>query len=322
MADEERNIVVDFMLKIFGKKSNKKSDREILELEVSEPVDCLCDFTFNFHWQHKGEKLDPSWEVPGTNIRFGDVVNHLKNGGDVRIYGDSGHRLASSMGVDLQYFGGSGKDVSVGDIYVSGDVDTRMGISMTRGNIYVKGKVKEPMGNLVEVKSNEKGYKKFRSITDIVTNGRGEDQLIGCSFAGRRFIIDDNTVKDTVGARLDMDTDILMKGDVDLSTGILMRKGTVIIKGNGGKNTGALLNGGSVIIDGNTDDFTAIDMIKGTIIINGNAGKFLAANKKSGVILAHKGSPIPPTKEKSLSNNDRSLIIRNGFNPQGFKKFE
>ena len=36
------------------------------------------------------------------------------------------------MGVDLQYFGGSGNDISVGDIYVEGDVDTRMGISMTR----------------------------------------------------------------------------------------------------------------------------------------------------------------------------------------------
>ncbi len=34
----------------------------------------------------------------------------------------AGHRLASSMGVDLQYFQGTGKDISVGDIYVEGNV--------------------------------------------------------------------------------------------------------------------------------------------------------------------------------------------------------
>ncbi len=105
--------------------------------------------------------------------------------------------------------------------------------------------------------------------------------MVGCQFAGKKFIIDDGTVKDTVGARLDADAEIIKKGDVDLSTGILMRRGTVRINGNAGKNTGALLNGGTLIINGNTDDFTAIDMIKGTIIVNGNAGKFLAANKKN-----------------------------------------
>ncbi len=310
------------MFKIFGRKSEDKEEREILEIEVTEPVDCLCDFTFNFHWQHKGEKLDPKWKIPGNALTFGEVVEHLKNNGNVRINGNAGHRLASSMGVDLQYFGGSGEDVPVGDIYVEGDIDTRMGISMTRGNIYVKGVVKEPMGNMVEVKSRQKGYRQFRSITDIVTNGTGGDKLIGCQFAGKKFIVDDGSIKDTVGARLDVDVDIVKKGDVDLSTGILMRKGTVRINGNAGKNTGALLNGGTLIINGDTDDFTAIDMIKGTIIVNGNAGKFLAANKKSGIILAKNGSPIPPAEEKTLQNADQQLLIAQGFNPTGFKKFE
>lgn len=310
------------MFKIFGRKSDDKGERELLEIEVTEPVDCLCDFTFNFHWQHKGEKLDPSWKIPGNDLTFGEVVEHLKNTGDVRINGDAGHRLSSSMGVDLQYFGGTGNDLPVGEVYVEGDIDTRMGISMTRGSIYVKGNIKEPMGNLVEVKSNQKGYRQFRSITDIITNGLGGSKLIGCQFAGNKFIIDDGTVKDTVGARLDVDMEIIKKGDVDLSTGILMRKGTVRIQGNAGKNTGALLNGGTVIIDGDTDDFTAIDMIKGTIIINGDAGKFLAANKKTGIILAKNGSPIPPAEEKTLQSADQQLLIAQGFNPSGFKKFE
>ena len=310
------------MFKIFSRKSEDNNEREFLEIEVIEPVDCLCDFTFNFHWQHKGEKLDPSWKIPGNELTFGEVVEHLKSHGNIRIKGDAGHRLASSMGVDLQYFGGTGQDIPVGDIYVEGNVDTRMGISMTRGSIYVNGNVKEPMGNLVEVESNQKGYRQFRSITDIVTNGLGKDRLKGCQLTGKKLIIDDGTVKDTVGARLDVDALIMNNGDVDLSTGILMRKGTVRIKGSAGKNTGALLNGGTVIIDGNTDDFTGIDMIKGTIIINGNSGKFLAANKKNGKILAKNGSPLPPAQEKNLQNIDQQLLIAQGFNPTGFKKFE
>ncbi len=310
------------MFKIFGRKSDEKGEEEFLEIAVTEPVDCMGDFTFNFHWQHQGEKLDPSWKIPGNDLTFGEVVEHLKNGGNVRINGDAGHRLGSSMGVDLQYFGGSGSDLPVGDIYVEGDVDTRMGISMTRGSIYVKGQVKEPMGNVVEVKSRQNGYRQFRSITDIVSNGLDGDKVIGCQFAGKKFIIHDGTVKDTVGARLDVDVDIVKKGDVDLSTGILMRQGSVRIQGNTGKNTGALLNGGTIIIEGNTDDFTAIDMIKGTIIVNGDAGKFLAANKKNGMILAKKGSPIPPASEKPLQSEDQQLLISNGFNPHDFKKFE
>jgi formylmethanofuran dehydrogenase subunit C len=308
------------MFKIFGNKSSK--ERNFLEVEVEEPIDCLCDFTFNFHWQHKGEKLDPSWEIPGTNLTFGTVVEHLKTGGDVRIQGDAGHRLCSSMGVDLQYFGGGGQDIPVGDVFVEGDIDTRMGISMTRGSIFVKGKVKEPIGNLLEVKSNQKGYRQFRSITDILTNGLNKDKLIGANLSGNTLQISDNTVKDTVGARLNVDAKIVMEGNVDLSTGILMRSGIVRINGNAGKNTGALLNGGTLIINGKTDDFSAIDMISGIIIVNGDAGKFLAANKKSGHVLAKKGSPIPPTKENVLDVNDRNLLLSQGFNPQGFKKFK
>ena len=244
------------MLKIFGRKKSKEPKRELLELEAPEPVDCLCDFTFNFHWQHNGEKLDPTWKIPNNDYTFGELVEHLKNRGDVCINGDVGHRLSSSMGVDLKYFGGSGNDIPVGDVYVDGNVDTRMGISMTRGYIYVKGIVKEPMGNLVEVKSDVNGYQKFRSITDIIHNGLDGDKLEGCNLIGDKLLIDDGTVKDTVGARLNHDAEIIMNGNVDLSTGILMRKGTVRINGTAGKNTGALLNGGIVIIDGNTDDFT------------------------------------------------------------------
>ena len=193
------------MFKIFGKKP-EHNERELLELEIEEPVDCLCDFTYNFHWQHKGEKLDPKWKVPGNSITFGELVEHLKNGGSVKIIGNVGHRLCSSMGINLVYFSGNGEELSVGDVYVDGDVDTRMGISMVMGNIYVSGHVSEPVGNILEVKSDVKGYKKFRSITDIVKHGLNEDIPVGFQIVGHKLIINDGMVKDTVGARVDVDT--------------------------------------------------------------------------------------------------------------------
>ncbi len=300
----------------------RKGDREnILEIEPDGPVDCIADFTYNFYWQQKGEELEPEDQIPGTGHTYRDIVEHLKNGGTLRILGDAGHRTCSSMGVDLKFFGGAGKAIDVGDVIIEGDVDTRMGISMLKGSIYVKGKVKEPIGNLIEVESDKKGYKKFRSITDIVTNGLQGKKLIGATFTGNRLIIDDRRVRDTIGARLDVEAQIIHKGNVDLSTGILMKRGIVKVDGNAGRNTGALLSGGTVIIDGNADDFTAIDMKSGTIIINGDGGKFLGAQRKGGTILAKSGKPVPPTFESELTEEDKQTLIRFGFNPHSFKKF-
>ena len=188
------------------KKEGNKPDS--LEITLRKPVDCLCDFTYNFHWQHNGEKLDPDWKVPDNNLTFGDLIEHLKKGSNLKINGNIGHRLCSSMGTDLVYFGGTGKEIPVGNVYVDGYVDTRMGISMTGGNIYVNGNISEPMGNILEVKSDLEGYRKFRSITDIVSNGLKEDKPLGFNLLGNKLIIDDESIKDTVGARLDVDFEI------------------------------------------------------------------------------------------------------------------
>jgi formylmethanofuran dehydrogenase subunit C len=266
--------------------------------------------------------MNPDENVPGNEHTFREVVEHLKKGQNIKILGEVGHRLCSSMGVNLQYFGGDGKDIEVGNVIIDGNVDSRMGISMARGSIYVKGKIKEPIGNLIELKSDLKDYRKFKSITDIVTNGLNGEKLIGGELSRKRLNIDDGIIRDTVGARLNIDSEIIHYGDVDLSTGILMRKGVVKVNGNAGKNTGALLNGGTVVINGKSDDFSAIEMKKGTLVINGNAGKFMGAQKKNGVILAKKGNPIPPTEQKNLEESDKQLLISLGVNPSGFLKFE
>jgi len=55
---------------------------------------------------------------------------------------------------------GTGRHHPVGDVIVDGDVDTRMGISMTAGVVYVAGVVKVPIGNVIEVASDRSEYRK------------------------------------------------------------------------------------------------------------------------------------------------------------------
>ncbi|MGB9838095.1 hypothetical protein [Methanothermobacter sp.] len=306
---------------MFGFLGRRRDEREVIEFEPDGPVDCIADFTYNFHWQHRGEKLDPEDRIPGTSLTFRDVVEHLKGGGEVVVRGDAGHRLASSMGADLAYFGGTGGALDTGVLTVEGDVDTRMGISMVSGTIYVKGKVKDPVGNVVEVKSDRRGYKKFRSVTDILKSDLGGEKPVNFTFTPGRMVIDDGHVRDTLCARLDVDAEVIHNGDVDLSTGILMRHGTVRVNGNAGKNTGALLSGGTVIIDGDCDDFSGIDMRDGYLIVNGSAGKFIGAQRRGGVILARGGKPVPPTSEHKLKDDDKKILLGLGFRPHLFHRF-
>ena len=228
------------------------------------------------------------------------------------------------MGADLKYFGGTGGKIEVGTVIVDGDIDTRFGISMVSGTVYVneRNKIKEPIGNIVEVESDIKGYKKFISITEYIEGRYKNEKLLKPNKFDKNnynLILNDKIVRDTVGARLNTDATITINGNVDLSTGILMKKGVVIVNGNAGKNTGAVLNGGTVVIDGNTGDFTAFEMKKGTIIVNGNAGKFLGAKKKGGTIYAKNGTPIPPTKKYSLNKKDKELIGKYGFFGEFYK---
>ena len=301
--------------------NRNKKDESLIEINLNEPVDCIADFTYNFYWQHKGKKMNPDDKIPGNDITFRELNENLKKGNTVKINGNTGHRLASSLGVNIHYFGGDGDDISVGDLIVDGDVDSRMGISMAKGSIYVKGIIKEPIGNLIEVKSDRRGYKKFKSITDIVNNGT-KDKLIGAELNGKKLVINDKRVRDTVGARLKVNGEIIHNGNVDLSTGILMKDGVVKINGNAGKNTGALLNGGSVLINGNCDDFSGIEMKKGLLVVNGDAGKFMGAQKRGGTILCKKGNPIPPTSKKNITPKNKQSLINLGVNPNGFSKFE
>ena len=268
------------IIMVFGlfKKSKKKSLNDfldenkgkILKINLNKPLDCICDFTYNFVWQ---SSFDYNQKVV-DGISFKDLVEHLKNRGIIYIKGNVGHRFCSSMGADLKYFGGTGGKIDVGTVIVDGDIDTRFGISMVSGTVYVNegNKIKEPIGNIVEVESDIKGYKKFISITEYIEGRHKNEKLLKPNKFDKNYnlILNDRIVRDTVGARLNVDATITINGNVDLSTGILMKKGT--------------------------------------IIVNGNAGKFLGAKKKGGVIYAKDGAPVPPTKKYSLDKKDKEYL--------------
>ena len=287
-----------------------------MELELSAPVDCVADFTYNFYWQHRGSMLEPSDRIPhqeGSGYTYRDVVEALKRGDDVYVRGDVGHRLCSSFGVDLHFFSGTGATIPVGDVIVDGVV-------------YVAGAVKVPIGNVIEVASDRSGYRKYRSITDVVCNGLRGDTLVPPNvLSGKQLTVSDGLVRDTVGARCACDARICVEGDVDLSTGILMRLGTVIVTGTAGMNSGALLNGGTVIIHGDTDAFAGIDMKSGVLLVGGTPQGYLGANKRGGTIYARGAKALPPSKSRAVTGNDITLISKHlgisQLHAMMFKKF-
>src|SRR5659263_315577 len=164
-------------------------------LTLKERIDNLGDYTYNFTWQNN--KIRPDSVIPsqdGTNYTFSDLVNELKKEKDVHIAGNVGRGLGYSMGVNLKHFGGTGTVEKAGKIFIDGDVSSEMGMGMAAGIIYVNGNVEVPLGNVVEVVSDEAGYRKFRSITDILRQGMGNDVLIKNNYDVQKnqLILDDD----------------------------------------------------------------------------------------------------------------------------------
>jgi formylmethanofuran dehydrogenase subunit C len=282
-------------------------------LTIKNRIDNLCDYTYNFTWQNN--TLSPGSVIPsqeGTNYTFKDLVDELRKGKDVHITGDAGKRLGYSMGVDLKHFGGTGAPEKAGKLYIDGNVAPEMGMGMVSGVIYVKGSVEEPVGNVVEVLSDEPGYRKFRSITEILCKGLGKDKLVRNSFNERKkvLVLDDGILRGTVAARCNCDASVIIEGNAYNGTGLLMQKGVVRVRGNAGMNTGAHLDGGLVVVDGTTNEFAGAYMKNGVLILNDAAG-YAGANLKDGVIFTKKKvKTSPPVEELAMSQEDARLITK------------
>jgi len=294
-----------------------------LEIEA-EGESCLCDFTFDFYWQHEGSRLDPDVGIGTNSATFRDLVNTLQSGEDVLIRGDVGGRLGSSLGVNLVKLGGSGGPINgTGSVVVDGNVGPRLGISMLQGAIYISGKVKTPLGNVIEMESDRTGYRKYVSITEVLEKGL---PVLDPNLLDEKGLeIKDGLVRETLAARSSAERILLVRGDAGMSAGILMRSGILDIDGDAGRNTGVLMRGGRLIVRGKCDDFTAAEMKGGEIFVEGNAGSFICAQMKGGRVYAREGKAIPPAKMQTLKGDEASQVARtleiNNLQAMMYKKF-
>ncbi len=284
-----------------------------MRLTLQERVDNLCDYTYNFTWQ--SNKIRPDSRIPfqaGTGYTYKALIDELKKGRDVRITGNVGKRLAYSLGVDLKHFGGTGEAQSAGNLYIDGDAGCEMGMGMVSGAIYITGIVEEPLGNIIEVVSDEPGYRKFRSITEILCKGPGRDVPIKnrYDYLNKHLALDDGILRGTVAARCNCDCTVTIEGDTYNGTGLLMKKGIVHVKGNAGMNTGAHLDGGVVIVEGTSGEFAGAYMKKGVLILHDALG-FAGANLIDGVIFSQKKlKTAPPVQELPMSQDDAKLLMK------------
>ena len=284
---------------------------------------CLCDFTFDFYWQHQGSRLDPEGVVSGATTWRG-LVEALRRGECVMIRGDVGGRLGSSLGVDLASFGGTGGPIEeTGTIVVDGDVGPRMGISMLRGSFYVSGRVAEPLGNVLEVESDLTGYRKYISITEVLE--RGGLVLDPNRIDGGELVLEDGLLRETIAARSRSGRRLRVEGDAGMSAGILMMSGSLEIMGDAGRNAGVLMKGGRIVIAGKADDFTAAEMRGGEIFVAGDAGGFICAKMTGGAVYAQKGKPIPPAGGRPVRGEEAALVSKalgvSSFSAMTYKKF-
>ena len=291
-----------------------------MELKLSSPQACIGDFTYNFLWQHRGAELNPSDVIPsqvGTSCSYEDVVEALKKGEYVHIKGDAGKRLGSSLGVDLVFFGGSGKELpEAGSIIVDGNAGSYLGMGMLSGAVYVKGEINEPLGNVVQVKSDLDGYKKFVSITWLLHHP-GEKEAGSIQrpneFKEGILVLSDRILRSTLAARCMKEAKVHVKGDVGISVGILMRKGFVLVEGNAGMNAAALLNGGKVVILGDAAEFLGVEMRKGLVFVKGGCKGYVGAEMTGGRLICRRTKPVPPVEEKALEKDDLVLLAEFGI---------
>lgn len=283
---------------------------------------CLCDFTYDFYWQHKGTRLDPDQPVGGTSRRA--LVEALRRGETVHLVGDVGSRLGSSMGVDLMKFGGTGGPIDkTGCIILDGDAGSRLGISMLSGTIYLSGNARPPLGNVVEVLSDRTGYRKYVSVTKVLTFG-GE-VLEPNRIDERLLLLDDKVIRDTIGARGAASRELVVNGTLGMSTGILMQRGRIRVNGDCGENTGVLMRGGTLAVLGSAGSFTGAQMRGGDVFISGSAGAFTCARMRGGSVYARDGKPVSPAIASMPDAQELQQLIRVlGVNPlhaMMYKKF-
>jgi formylmethanofuran dehydrogenase subunit C len=302
----------------------------VIRVELLARVDNLCDYTFNFCWHNR--QLDPDAPIPhqnGTEYTYREVVDALKTETEVHIKGDVGERLAQGMGADIRHLGGTGGIgiATASRIFVDGDVGAEAGLGMVAGAVYVSGMVEEPLGNILEVRSDVTGYRKFVSVTDLLCNRRPEAPVSNSLDPEKlRLVLHDGILRGTLCARCDCPVEVLVEGDAHNGTGLLMRQGTVTVTGDAGMNTGAHLNGGTVVVRGVAGEFAGAYMKGGVLLVGGGMG-YAGADMKGGAIYSRrKIAASPPAEKTRITGADMSLIRKlvgaGRFESMRYSKYE
>ncbi|ADE37316.1 formylmethanofuran dehydrogenase subunit C [Methanohalophilus mahii] len=297
----------------------------MITIELSNPPDNLCDYTYNFCWN---SDFNPDSTVPhqqGTEYTYRDIVGHLKKEDTVQIIGNVGKRLAQGMGASISHLGGSGKTENAGNIMIDGNVAAEAGMGMIAGALYIKGNIEKPLGNIVEVESDRKGYRKFVSITELVCRGL-QEKLLQNKLEGNDLLLNDSILRNTLAARCDCEASITVEGDAGNGSGLLMEKGMLLIKGNSGMNTAAHLNGGTIIVKGKCEEFAGAYMKKGTLLAE-DPGGHVGADMKGGIIYSKvKANIDPPAKKGKIGREDirtiRKLTDAKRFDVLRYNKYE
>ena len=297
----------------------------MITIELSNPPDNLCDYTYNFCWN---SDFNPDSVIPhqqGTEYTYREIVDHLKKTGTVQIIGDVGKRLAQGMGTSISHLGGSGKTENAGNIIIDGDVGAEAGMGMVSGNLYIMGDIGKPMGNIVEVESDREGYRKFVSITELVCEELQEKLLVN-KLEGNNLLLNDGILRNTLAARCNCEASITVEGDAGNGNGLLMERGMLLIKGDSGMNTAAHLNGGTVYVEGKCEAFAGAYMKNG-ILLADDAGSHVGADMKGGTIYSKKKANIdPPAKKGKIGHEDirtiRKLTDAGRFEVLRYNKYE
>ena len=297
----------------------------MITIELSNPPDNLCDYTYNFCWN---SDFNPDSVIPhqqGTEYTYREIVNRLKKEDTVKVTGDVGKRLAQGMGASISHLEGSGKTENAGNLIIDGNVAAEAGMGMVAGALYIKGNIGKPLGNIVEVESDRKGYRKFVSITELVCRGL-QEKLLQNKLEGKNLLLNDGILRNSLAARCDCEASITVEGDAGNGSGMLMEKGMLLIKGDSGMNTAAHLNGGTVIVKGKCEEFAGAYMKKG-ILLAEDPGGHVGADMKGGIIYSKKKANIdPPAKKGRISREDirtiRKLTDAKRFDVLRYNKYE
>ena len=89
-----------------------------------------------------------------------------------------------------------------------------------------------------------------------------------------------------------------------------MRSGQIVVLGDADRNTGVLMQGGRIVIRGKAGDFTGTEMRGGDVFVEGDAGKFTCARMRGGAVYAKSGKPLPPAREQQLSSSELTRVAR------------